>query len=301
MTARNPASHFPWLLPECQLLTEADSIALLGQIQQQAIETSACAQPVLTSYVHQGQGKPPLLLLHGFDSSLLEFRSIVPLLARHRSLWAVDLLGFGFTQRPDSVPINPTMIRQHLFAFWQRLVGDPVILVGASMGGAVAIDFALTHPQAVAKLVLIDSVGYSGSFAIGQLLFPPFDCLATEWLRYRKLMALHAVAASQPPNLPLLDAIRCSLLHQSLPGWNAAIASFTRSGGYSELEPRVAQVRHPTLILWGKSDDVLGTADAVRFQQAIVHSRLVWMQCGHVPHLEQPQATAQRILDFTGC
>ncbi|WP_242541856.1 alpha/beta fold hydrolase [Leptolyngbya sp. Cla-17] len=46
--------------------------------------------------------------------------------------------------------------------------------------------------------------------------------------------------------------------------WKEAIASFTRSGGYSDLSDRIAQVTHPTLILWGKADDVLGTADATR-------------------------------------
>jgi len=59
-----------------------------------------------------------------------------------------------------------------------------------------------------------------------------------------------------------------------------AIASFTRSGGYSDLSDRIAQVTHPTLILWGKADDVLGTADATRWQRAIADSQLIWRGSG---------------------
>ncbi|MBD1807537.1 hypothetical protein H6F98_19110 [Microcoleus sp. FACHB-SPT15] len=51
----------------------------------------------------------------------------------------------------------------------------------------------------------------------------------------------------------LLDALRCSLLHHEMPGWKAAIASFTQSGGYGNFGDRIAQVQHPTLILWGEA------------------------------------------------
>ena len=73
----------------------------------------------------------------------------------------------------------------------------------------------------------------------------------------------------------LLDAIRCSLLHQEMPGWKAAIASFTQSRGYANLGDRIAQVNHPTLILWREANDVLGTDDATKFEQAIPGSQLI--------------------------
>ncbi len=75
--------------------------------------------------------------------------------------------------------------------------------------------------------------------------------------------------------------------------------SFTKSGGYYGLESRIDQVQHPTLILWGDSDDVLGTQDAEEFRSAIDNSKLVWLKhCGHNPHLEKPNATAEQILKF---
>jgi pimeloyl-ACP methyl ester carboxylesterase len=151
------------------LLTQPSSIALLEQMRYEAILLPD-RTVVETSYVQQGAGEPSIVLLHGFDSSLLEFRAIVPLLAQQHSVWAIDLLGFGFSKRQPQMAVNPTRIRQHLYQVWQQ-INQPIVLVGASMGGAVAIDFALHHPTCVEAVVLIDSVGFSGSFS-GQWLPP---------------------------------------------------------------------------------------------------------------------------------
>ena len=284
---------------QIQQLRDPEAISLVQQIEHPAIALAPTSQIISTACVHQGRGNPPILLLHGFDSSLLEFRCLLPRLASQTQTWAVDLFGFGFTQQVSGVPVNPASIRQHLYQVWQTLIHQPVVLVGASLGGAVAIDFMLTYPECVSRLVLIDSVGFSGSFAIGQWLFSPFDTIAAEWLRWRKWTALAAAEAMPTPDIHMVDAIRCSLLHHEMPSWSDAIISFTKSGGYSGLEARIHQIQHPTLILWGGSDDVLGTQDAEKFRCAIANSQLVWIQhCGHNPHLEQPDVTAKHILEF---
>ncbi|NEQ22559.1 MAG: alpha/beta hydrolase, partial [Microcoleus sp. SIO2G3] len=256
-------------------LTQPDSIALVKQMRWQSIALSD-GDVVRTCFVQQGKGDCAFVLLHGFDSSLLEFRAIVPRLACTQAVWAIDLLGFGFTARQPQMIVNPTRIRQHLDQVCQQ-IDQPIVLIGASMGGAVAIDFALHHPDRIAAIVLIDSVGFSGSFA-GAWLPPLLDRPATGWLRLRKQAAL--TSAILAGNSVLVDAIACSMLHQDLPNWADAIASFTRSGGYGYLAPLIAKVQQPTLIVWGTQDDVLGIADAVRFEQAIEHSRLCWLPCG---------------------
>lgn len=83
-------------------LTEATSLALVQQIQHQPVLTPLHETPISTAFVQQGSGNPPVLLLHGFDSSVLEFRRLLPLLAPHHQAWAIDLLGFGFTERSVS-------------------------------------------------------------------------------------------------------------------------------------------------------------------------------------------------------
>ena len=293
------ALMFPSFLPESvKQLTEPSSIALAQKIQRRAIATPFHPHPLNTAYVKAGKGNPPILLLHGFDSSVLEFRRLLPMLAAHHETWAVDLLGFGFSDRLEELTYAPKTLKSHLYAVWKTLINQPVILVGASMGGAAAIDLTLNYPEAVHKLVLINSVGFTGSFVIGSYLLPPLDSIAVEFWRQRKLQSL-LWSSFGLANSTIVDAIRCAALHLEMPLWSQALASFMASGGYIDLAPRISQIQHPTLILWGERDDVLGTADANKFRQAISHSKLVWLpMAGHVPQWEKPQAVAQQIFEF---
>lgn len=291
---------FASFLPsEIKLLTEPTSIALAQSIQRQPIATSLSQQPIATASVHQGTGGTPILLLHGFDSSVLEFRRLLPLLAAHNETWAVDLLGFGFTERVKEITFDPPAIKTHLYYFWNKLIAQPVMLVGASMGGATAIDFTLTYPHAVKQLVLINSVGYSSDFTLGQLLFTPLDYLAVEYWRQRKLQALFFGSTFGNLEPTVIEAIRCSVLHLEMPNWHEAMISFMKSGGYSNLADKIHRIDKQTLILWSELDDMLGIGDAVKFQRAIANSKLIWLKnCGHVPQLEQPQNTAEHLLAF---
>ena len=292
---------FPSFLPTTvSQLTESTSIALAQSIKQIDITTPLSTQPIPTTYVHQGGAGTPLLLIHGFDSSVLEFRRLLPLLAVHHQAWAVDLFGFGFTDRPASIPLSKATIKTHLYYSWKTLINQPVILVGASMGGAAAIDFALTYPEVVQKLVLIDSAGLTGSSALGKLIFPPLDYLATEFLRNPRVRDTISRTAYKNKQLASLDAQLCAALHLEKSSWGQALIAFTKSGGYSAFRfKQVSQILQPTLILWGDSDKILGIGDAKKFKRAISQSQLIWIKdCGHVPHLEQPQISAQHILDF---
>jgi pimeloyl-ACP methyl ester carboxylesterase len=288
-----------FLPPEIAQLTEPTSITLAQSIEQIPITTPLNEQPILTTYVHQGGGGTPILLLHGFDSSLLEFRRLLPLLAAENETWIVDLLGFGFTERLPEIPFSPAAIKTHLYYFWKTQIGEPVILAGASMGGAAAIDFTLSYPESVKKLILLDSAGYTAPPNIGKFMFPPLGYLATAYLRSPKVRQRISTNAYFDKSFVSPDALLCTALHLKSKGWNQALIAFTKSGGYSSFGEKLSKIEQPTLILWGKCDRILGTADAYKFKEAIAHSQLIWIEnCGHVPHLEQPQITAQYILQF---
>lgn len=291
---------FADFLPDlAKQLIEPTSISLAQSIERQVIATPLSNSAIATTFVHQGSGGTPILLLHGFDSSVLEFRRLLPLLATKNETWAVDLLGFGFTDRIAEIPLSITAIKTHLYYFWKHLITQPVILVGASMGGAAAIDFTLTYPKVVKKLVLIDSAGFTSSSAMGKFMFPPLDYLATEILRNPRIRDRISRSAYKDKKLASRDALLCGALHLQLPSWRQTLIAFTKSGGYSSFKDKLADIQQPTLILWGEDDCILGTTDANKFKSAIVQSQLVWIKdSGHVPHLEQPQVTAQHILDF---
>jgi pimeloyl-ACP methyl ester carboxylesterase len=288
-----------FLPAEIAQLTESTSIALAQSIQRIELTTPISVQPIPTSYVRQGSGGTPIVLLHGFDSSVFEFRRLLPLLAAENEIWLVDLLGFGFTERLAEIPFSPTAIKTHLYYFWKTLINQPVILVGASMGGAAAIDFTLAYPQAVKKLILLDSAGYKAPPNIGKFLFPPLGYLATSFLSNPKVRQKISVSAYHDETFASVDAQLCAALHLKSPNWQQALIAFTKSGGYSSFGEKLSEIQQPTLILWGESDRILGTQDAYKFEKAIPNSQLIWIKnCGHVPHLEQPKITAKHILEF---
>jgi pimeloyl-ACP methyl ester carboxylesterase len=292
---------FPKFLPStAQQLTEAASIALAQQIQHEAIATPLSNQPVLTSYVRQGAGEPAILLLHGFDSSLMEFRRLMPLLAEHHETWAVDLLGFGFTERQAGLKFSAAEIKLHLFHTWKTLINKPLVLIGASMGGAAAIDFALSYPDVVEALVLLDSAGPANGPNMGKFLVPPLGFLATEFLKNPRVRQEISKAAYFDKTFATADAACCAALHLGCPDWSRAMIAFTKCGGYNVLTGEaIAQIQQPTLILWGQNDKILGTADATTFESAIPDSKLIWLEnCGHVPHLEKSDEIAHHILNF---
>lgn len=291
---------FPEFLPKLtENLRETTSISLSKNIDRKPIQTPLLSQAITTTFVRQGNGGIPILLLHGFDSSLLEYRRLFPLLAANNETIAVDLLGFGFTERLPGLKISPKTISTHLYCFWKTAIDQPIILVGASMGGAAAIDFTLNYPEIVAKLILIDPAGATGGPPLGKYLFPPLGYLATSFLRSPKVRQKISENAYFDKSFASADALICAGLHLETKDWDKALISFTKSGGYRPFGKKLGEVRQPSLILWGEYDKILGTGDAVKFEKGLPNSQLIWIKnSGHVPHLEQPQITADRILEF---
>jgi pimeloyl-ACP methyl ester carboxylesterase len=130
-------------------------------------------------------------------------------------------------------------------------------------------------------------------------MFPPLDSWAAAFLRNPGVRRRICLQAYCDRTLVTPDAELCATLHLQMPGWKEALIGFTKSGGYPFLGDQLPQLQMPTLILWGEQDRILGTKDAPRFEQAIDQSQLIWIpQCGHVPHLEKPELTAEAIVEF---
>ncbi|NJL50115.1 MAG: alpha/beta hydrolase, partial [Leptolyngbyaceae cyanobacterium SM2_5_2] len=145
----------------------------------------------------------------------------------------------------------------------------------------------------------IDSAGFAAGPAMDKFMVPPLDSLATAFLRNPRVRRSISRQAYFDKALVTADAELCASLHLQVPRWKEALITFTKSSGYNFLGNKIAQITHPTLVLWGEQDRILGTKDALRFKQAIPDSELVWIpECGHVPHLEKPTATATAIATF---
>ena len=236
---------------------------------------------------------PPLLLLHGFDSSLLEFRRLVPLLAPRATLVIPDLFGFGFGPRPAEGNFTPAGVLAHLDAVLdaiaERLGPQPLGLMGASMGGAVAVELARRRPERIERLLLLAPAGLTGR---PMPVPPPLDQLGVRFLALPFVRrGLCRSAFADPTNAvgPAEDQI--ASLHLGAPGWGRSLAHFARSGGFAGCgDPLPPQ---PLEVLWGAQDRILRPAQK-RAAQALLGDRFRELEdCGHLPHLDQPHQVAE--------
>jgi len=239
-----------------------------------------------------GQG-PPLLLLHGFDSSFLEFRRLAPLLVPHHQLFIPDLHGFGFGPRPRGTEQGPQAVLAHLEALLDvvasRSGGRPVGLIGASMGGSVAVELARRLPGRITRLLLLAPAGLTGR----PMPLPPLlDRLGVRFLALPKVrQGLCRSAFADPDSAVGPAELEIASLHLATPGWGEALGRFARSGGFAGCgDPLPPQ---PLRVLWGANDRILRPPQK-RAALALLGERVQELEaCGHLPHIDQPQRVAE--------
>lgn len=268
------------------------------------VDTAYVARRGFQSSINEIDDRPAFVLLHGFDSSLLEYRRLIPLLSELGDVYAVDLAGWGFTdlgfaENPD-IKLGPTQKRAHLQTFCQKVLGRPATLIGSSLGGSVAIDFAVEHPEWVNRLVLVDAQGFIDG--IGPMATMPrfLSVLGVQILKSVPLRQMaNQMAYYDKKRFATDDAMRVGRLHTFMPGWLNANVAFMGSGGYSSQSSRMGQIQCPTLVVWGRQDEILSPSYAEAFLKALPDARLAWIEeCGHIPALEQPQALVNAIKEF---
>lgn len=243
----------------------------------------------------------PIILVHGFDSSCLEYRRLGPKLAALGiDTYAVDILGWGFSQLKSVNTFSAQAKVDALAGFW-KVIGDdkPVCVAGASLGGAAAIEYAAAFPDVVKACVLIDAQGFvDGVGPMAQL--PKF--LAEAGVQVLKSVPLRRMANEMSyfnkEMYATEDAVKVGRLHCLQDGWNDALVSFMLSGGFSP-SSKVATIGSPSLVLWGRQDKILEIEFAEKFINTLPSAELRWIEeCGHVPHLEQSETTANEIAQF---
>jgi len=288
-----------WQGHEARELSEPEAVACMNNMQLAAIDVPSVGL-VNTCYMSlrpeaaASDAPPPVMLIHGFDSSLLEFRYITDaLLAAGLRVEAMEWWTGGFTDRePFTEAITSSgaepwdLIREHQYAFWKRqLDGQKVTLLGASLGGAVALDFAVSHPECVDRLILMDAGGESYAQP------DPF---------------LTSLAADPVTNLFQWRATNGLLPYPHVwskeKGWRQALQAYLRSGGYQKrvAQPLIRTVPHRTLVLWGEDDDVLPVADAYQYEEHLPNCAGVELipSAQHAPALENPAYVADAIIRF---
>lgn len=238
-----------------------------------------------------GRPAPAIILLHGFDSSNLEFRRLGSRLAeRGIDAYAVDILGWGYTQLEGVTDFSATAKVEALQSFLQSINVDNFCIAGASLGGAAAIETAVRN-SACKGLILMDAQGFVDGIGPMSMLPKPLANLGVQVLKSVPLRSsANQMSYFDKEQYATDEAVTVGRLHCLRDGWSDAMVNFMQSGGFSPTA-LVPQVSVPTLVLWGRQDGILdGKQYASKFTELISGSKLQWIEdCGHVPHLEQPE------------
>ena len=247
-------------------------------------------------YLRAGSG-PPLVLVHGLLGYSFSWRFAIPALARHATVYAIDLLGTGFSDRPPGLDYSFKAGAERLLRFMDAIDLPACDLLGTSHGGAVSMRAAAMAPDRIRRLILVDPVNPWSAhgkrltvFLSNALIAPLFVALAPrlpmlhEYYHHRMFGNRRRIPA---------DSLEGYLKPMRIPGsYDYAIgvaSSWNRD--LKELESALPRIKSiPTLLIWGTSDTAVDPASAARLKQVFSDCQLVTFDgVGHLPYEEVPE------------
>jgi 2-hydroxy-6-oxonona-2,4-dienedioate hydrolase len=245
-------------------------------------------------YVDSGGSKNAVLLLHGLGGSIDSWANNIKEMSHSMRVIAVDLPGFGMSDKPKR---NYTIkyYQEFVVEFLKSLHLSRASIVGSSLGGHVAAEVAIGHPETVEKLVLISPPGalpssFKGTPALKNYV-RVLDAKTVQQVR----QALSAVDGKP------VDDFYAQLVYQkmSMPGTKEAFISALKGSAQApRLTGRLNRIRAPALLLWGKEDAMIPVKFAEPFIK-IKNCRIILIEnCGHRPHAERPELFNKTVVDF---
>lgn len=260
-------------------------------------------------YRDQGDATAPVILLvHGYSASLHSWEAWVPRLAEDYRVISIDLPGHGLTQTPQGYRASIEAFRDAVDEFATSQNIQRFALAGNSMGGNVAWEYALAHPDKLDALILVDAAGWpQPSRAMNQGMLkllgdPTFGPILRD-LDNTALFRRGLEAAFADPALATDAMVTRYTDLARAPGHRDILVQMTLgfSSRHFATRERLAAIRTPTLILVGGQDHLIPPEHAQQFHDAIAGSQLVrYDAIGHMPQEEHAADSVQDVLDFLG-
>jgi pimeloyl-ACP methyl ester carboxylesterase len=290
-------------------LFDASGVQLAGRLR----DIGGCETYVVDAPAGTASPLPPVLLLHGYGDTADCWRRVVPPLARHRRVIAIDVPPFGRSGDP------PARFRDDLIgcyeeffpALFEELELGRAAVVGHSLGGAMALTLALEDPERVERLALIAPAG------LGDQAPWWWHAISGRWVNWSALLRLPNPVARPAVRAALKGFLEERLVHDRramgelidhfvhLHGGPRELKHLIDAGralmaGYTgTLLSRSAELRCPVLVMWGGEDRLTPAAHADAFAQVVPHAQIrVLERCGHYPQLELPTRVTRLVSDF---
>ncbi len=225
-------------------------------------------------YLVGGSGQP-IVLVHGLGSRASDWVGLIgPLVRSGRRVYAVDLLGYGQSDRPSNAPYSIAQEARIVEGFLESQHLQHTDLAGWSMGGWISMVVATDMPQRVGRLVLLDSAGLRFQPSFDPSLFTP-----TDLDQLHQLMYLLSPAA---PRMPTFLA-RAFLKRAQPDAWVIRRSVDAMLTGHDLLDNKLNELTMPVLIVWGKEDHLTPLSLAYTIHAGVRRSQLQLINgCGHL-------------------
>jgi pimeloyl-ACP methyl ester carboxylesterase len=248
-----------------------------------------------------GEGEP-VVLLHGFGASTYSWRQVIPALARGHRVVAIDLNGFGYTQRPRSRESYTREGQAKLVLDTLDALGIArAHVVGHSYGGGITLYLAARHPERFRSMVLVDSSAptYANDRRSRTAALRPLDAFYVRAVAIRPEAIRKALLRSFWDDSKVTpELVRAYADRVAVEGVGDAFYGLTAPvppGEPVELE----KIAVPTLVVWGDHDELIAPAAGRQAAARLPHSDFVLIKdCGHLPMEEQPEALLGAVLPF---
>ena len=298
---------FAFLLTGVFLLSSCDSdipVATLKVKYQKSNSAFIDIDGVPVHYIVEGKldDSLPIVFIHGTSASLYTWDTLSSLLKANKKIIRFDLPAFGLT--------GPNRLNQYNFNFYNQFIDEfllklnvtKCIVAGNSLGGSIAWNYALASPDKVKQLILLDASGYPKKDEKGSLGFKlaAIPVLNQALKHISPISLIRKSLEDALYNKALVTEKMVQQYHDMLlrEGNRAAVLELFQH----PMKPDATKIRtitQPTLIIWGKEDQLISYANAALFKQDIRDSRvLVLDKVGHIPMEEAPNQVATAILEF---
>ncbi|KAI3982662.1 hypothetical protein MKX01_021419 [Papaver californicum] len=270
-------------------------------------------------YVEQGQGTP-IVLIHGFGASAFHWRYNIPELAKNYKVYAVDLLGFGWSEKA-LIDYDAMVWRDQVVDFMKEVVKEPAVLVGNSLGGFTALISAADLPDQVVGVALLNSAGQFGGASaktekvseesvLQKFLLKPLKeafqrvVLGIVFWQAKQPARVKSVLKSVYVNSSNVDDYLVQSITKPADDPNAGevyyrlMSRFMSNQTKYPLEIILSKLSCPLLLLWGDLDPWVGPAKAKQIKEFYPKSSLVNLQAGHCPHDEVPEQVNRALLEW---
>lgn len=256
-------------------------------------------------YVVAGEAhadRPPLLLIHGFGASTDHWRKNIQGLQAEFQVWAIDLLGFGRSAKPDG-EYSGRLWQAQIHDFITETIGRPTILAGNSLGGYTALCVAANHPESVAGLALLNSAGPFSDHPntpprqpnplaklIQSVMLQPLP----SWLLFQYVRQPATIRRTLSQVYLDKSAITDELVEDIRRpscdrGAAKVFASVFKSRQGEKVDELLQKMACPLLMLWGEADPWMNCrAKGAQFRQYYPALTEHYLQAGHCPHDEVP-------------